>query len=230
MTLTKRISGLFGMLAGLFWLAGCSSATPTNMPTPDLNPIRTEAAATVFAQVTRDLALTPSITPMPSATATPLVAPTLTSTPTFSVNLSPTVTGTISSPTPTIELPNLAQWVSQSIADDTLFSPGETFTMTWTLRNVGQSTWTIGYMLRFFSGDTFGAPTEILLGREVLPGGTIDIIIPMRAPVVAGNYRSDWVLANEKRSNFKEPVFLKIIVVAPPTRTPTPSRTPSPTP
>ncbi len=99
--------------------------------------------------------------------------------------------------------------------------------MTWSLKNVGTSTWTVSFLLRFYSGDAFGAPKEILLGREVMPNETIDISIPMKAPINPGNYRSDWVLSNENRSNFKQPVFLKITVAKPSTLTPTAITTPS---
>jgi hypothetical protein len=96
--------------------------------------------------------------------------------------------------------------------------------MTWRLKNVGTSTWTTAYLLRFYSGDSFSAPKEILLTREVLPGETVDIRLPMKAPARAGIYRSVWVMATEARSNFKEPVYLQIIVAVPvtPTRTPRP--------
>lgn len=60
------------------------------------------------------------------------------------------------------------------------------------------------------------------MGREVLPGGEIDITIDMKAPANPGSYRTDWVMSNENRANFKEPVYLKIKVVAPVTPTPTP--------
>lgn len=77
-------------------------------------------------------------------------------------------------------------------------------------------------MLRFYSGESFGAPEEISLGREVLPGEEVAISIQMKAPASPGTYRSDWVMSSEDRSNFKEPVFLRIKVVAPATPTPTP--------
>lgn len=216
---------LIGAFLSLLWLSACSSETPTATPTPDLNPFRTEVAATVFAQVTRDLALTPSPTPIPSFTPTnpPSATPTQ-----AAVTASPGPGVTLTAGTPGVSTTDLAEWVSQSIADDTIFAPGETFTITWRLKNVGSSTWTIGYLLRFYSGDTFGAPTEILLSRVALPGETVDISIPMKAPVTSGNYRTDWVMSNESRSNFKEPVFLKIIVAAPlaPTLAPTSTATP----
>jgi hypothetical protein len=104
--------------------------------------------------------------------------------------------------------------------------------MSWRLRNTGTSTWTAAYLLRYYSGDKFGAPEEIPIGQEVLPGGEIEISIPMKAPTTPGSYRSDWVMSSESRGNFKEPVFLKIKVAAPatPTRTITPTPTPTSTP
>lgn len=216
---TKRTLCVIGVLS-LLWLAACRPTIPTSTPTLDLNPFRTEIAATVLAQVTQALALTPSVTPLPSPTATSL--PTSTLGPTASP--APTATGTLSSGTPKAGTQNQAQWVSQSIADDTIFAPGEAFTMTWRLKNTGTSTWTAGYLLRYYSGATFGAPKEVAIGQEVLPGGEIDISVHMKAPATPGSFRSDWVMSSENRSNFKEPVYLKILVVVPvaPTSTPKP--------
>ncbi len=172
----------------------------------------------MLAQVTRDLALMPSVTPQPSLTVTnlPTSAPSLTASP------PPSETVTLSSGTPKAGTVNQAQWVAQSIADDTIFAPGEVFTTTWTLKNTGTSTWTTGYLLHYFSGDAFGAPKEIPMSKAVLPGGEIDISIQMKAPAKPGSYRTDWVMSTENRADFKEPVYLKIKVVAPVTPTPTP--------
>ena len=213
----KGTLSVIGMVFIMVWLAACSPSVPTSTPTLDLNPFRTQVAATVLAQVTRDLAMTPSATPLPSPTATNMP----TSTPALTASPTPSAAVTLSSGTPKAGT-DQAQWVSQTIADDTLFAPNTTFTMTWTLKNTGTSTWTASYLLRYFSGNTFGAFKEISLGREVLPGGEIDITIDMKAPANPGSYRTDWVMSNENRANFKEPVYLKIKVVAPVTPTPTP--------
>jgi hypothetical protein len=215
----KKALGTFGGFLCLVWMAACSSATPTSTPIPttDLNPFRTEVAATVFAQVTFALAQTPSATPMPSLTATLLPTAEPTQTPTAT----PSLTATLTTGTPE-EGSYQAEWVSQSIADDTIFAPGETFTMTWQMKNVGTSAWAADFMLRYYSGDAFGAPKEVPLGIEVPPGEIVDITLKMKAPAIPGNYRSDWVLATASRSNFKEPVFLKITVALPATATKTP--------
>ena len=80
---------------------------------------------------------------------------------------------------------------------------------------------TAGYLLRFFSGSAFGAPKEVALGQVVQPGGEIDITIAMKAPATPGSYLTDWVLADQNRTNFKEPVYLKIKVAVPGTATAT---------
>jgi hypothetical protein len=209
---------VIGVLLSLLGMAACGSPVPTSTPTLDLNPIRTEVAATVLAQVTQALASTPSITPLPSLTVTNLP----TSTPVQTASPSPSASPTLSSGTATAVTINLAQWVSQTVADDTVFAPSETFTMTWRLKNVGTSTWTAGYLLRYYSGDTLSAPKEIPLGRDVQPGDTVDITIRMKAPAVPGTYVSSWVMSTVNRSNFKEPVYLRIKVAGPVTPTPTP--------
>ncbi len=230
---TKRKYGIIGVVICLLWLAACGSPAPTSAPTVDLNPLRTEVASTVVVQVLQNLALTPSATcaacptasPLPSSTSTSTIA--FTATPTQQIGETPGISPTLPTETPTVDR---AQWVSQSIPDDTVFAPGQTFTMTWTLKNVGTSTWTTDYVLRFFSGNAFGAPNEVPLDREVLPGDTIDITLKMKAPLTAGVYRSDWVLSTGDRSNFKDSVYLQIKVAVPatPTATTAPSQTPTP--
>lgn len=230
MTHKMKTIVVIGAWLSLLLSSACSSAsTPTSTPTLDVAPYQTEAASTVWAQVTRDLALTPSATPIPSPSATLAPTGTTASTQALTVTTSPGPQETLASGTPGVVTNDLAEWVSQSVADGTIFEPGETFTITWTLKNVGTSTWTAAYMLRFYSGNAFGAPQEFLLEQEVAPGGTIDIAIPMKAPTTVGEYRSDWVMSNEFRSNFKEPVFLQIEVARPATPTPTATVTPTST-
>jgi hypothetical protein len=221
MARTKKKIAILGICLCLLLLSACSSSTPTSTPTIDLNPFRTEVASTVLAQVTQVLALTPSATPNPSPTAT--LTPS--STPAQTITPSTSPQATITSETPGVSTSDLAEWVSQTVADGTVFTPGEAFTITWRLKNVGTSTWTPSYLFRFYSGNTFDAPQEIQLGKEVAPGDTVDITIAMKAPTTLGDFRSDWVMSNESRSNFKQPVFLEITVARPATVTPTTTAT-----
>lgn len=200
-----------GVLAGLvLFLAACGAPTPTAAPTQDLNLLRTEVAATVLAQVPELCALTPTVTPTLTSTPTVTATPTATMTPTGQASAQPG--------TETAGL-DRAQWVSQTVQDDTRYAPGAQFNMTWRILNAGQSTWTTAYRLRFYSGETFGTTREIFLDREVKPGEAVDITVPMTAPNKVGEYRSDWVMSNEQLRNFNQPVFLKIVVAAPATAT-----------
>jgi hypothetical protein len=220
MTQSLKCTGGILILFGLFLLTGCGAAPSTATPTFDLNPLRSEVAATVLAQVTQDLARTPSLTPLPSAT----FAPTATNTPSPQPTASPTLAATLATQTAitsTVETADRAAWVSQTIPDGTLFATNQSFTITWRIKNVGTTTWTPTYLLRFFSGNAFGAPSEVQLGQEVPPGETIDISLRLKAPPRPGDYRSDWVLSNEARSNFKDSVYLEIVVVSPGTLTAT---------
>jgi hypothetical protein len=221
---TIKAIRLIGVILSVLYLSACGSPTPTSTPTPDLNPFRTEVAATVLAQVAQTQAAMPTDTPQPSPTLTlePTASPTLAA----SASSDPFITTTPGTPgTPPAGTLNRAAWVSQSIADGSVFEPGEPFTITWQLKNVGATTWTVSYLLRFYSGNAFGAPEEIQLGRVVPPESTVDISIPMTAPAQPGNYRTDWVLSDESRTNFKDPVFLQITVANPPTATFTPTAT-----
>jgi hypothetical protein len=207
-------------ILGLTLLAACSSATPTVAPTADLSSVRTEAAATVLARVTQELALTPTETPVPTATA--ISEPTNTPQPTQAPTIAATAAETAAvTETAAAVTDNKAKYVSQSVPDGTVFQPGETFTMTWRIQNVGITTWKPTYMLRFYSGNNLGAPEEVPIDKEVPPGQTIDITLDMTAPTTPGEYRSVWVMATDARGNFKEPVYLVITVPAPETATPT---------
>jgi hypothetical protein len=218
----RRAIAVIGASLSLIGLAACIPATPTIAPTIDTNPLRTQVAATVFSQVTQDLALTPSATPPPTATPPCLQPLTQTLAATGASEEEADLTATLSITLPEEGTENRVEWVSQSIADKTVFAPGETFTMTWSLKNTGFTTWTPDYVFRFFSGDPFGAPREVLLNQEVPPGEIIDIVLQMKAPAGPGTYTSVWVMSTENRSNFKEPVYLEIVVTLPATNTPAP--------
>jgi hypothetical protein len=100
-----------------------------------------------------------------------------------------------------------------SIPDDTLMAPNEAFTKMWRIRNDGTCTWTTSYSVYFDSGSQMGASSSIPLTRNVYPGETYDISIPMTAPSGAGTYTSNWKMKDQNGTSFiTSPLYVRIIV------------------
>ncbi len=92
---------------------------------------------------------------------------------------------------------DMAEFVSDvTVADGTVFKPGEIFTKTWRFKNVGSCTWTTDYKLVFKEGDLMDAVKIINLPNEVPSGQTLDISVDLVAPVQKGSYRGYWELQN----------------------------------
>jgi hypothetical protein len=110
----------------------------------------------------------------------------------------PTSTPEPDTPTPSdTPIPcNLGRFITDiTIPDGTVFEPGEVFTKTWRLRNVGSCAWTSGYDIVFSGGDAMDgvSPVQITSGT-VNPGQSVDISVDLTAPASAGTYRGNWQL------------------------------------
>ena len=148
--------------------------------------------------------------------------------------------GTTATNTPTLSLPgntatpttqpcDQAQFIADvTIPDGMQMLPGQAFTKTWRLRNLGSCTWDNRYALVFVSGEALGAPAVINLTTTVPSGATVDLSIDMVAPAAPGRYVSRWKLRNPAGEQFgvvaDQPFYADIVVVAA-----TASVTPSPT-
>ena len=195
----RKISvGIIFLTLTAVFLAACgrSEATPTTAP----EVIYTEAAQTVQA------GLTQTAMAMPSATATVTEMPTRTPEPTQAA--SPTTSGLPTNtlpPTAAVpSVPDKAEWVTQVPADGTTMTPDQPFTLVWTVKNVGTTTWTTAYQVRYFLGDTtlrFGS-SDIRFPKEVKPNESVDLTLSMKAPNRAGDFTTIWVLTNADGANF----------------------------
>lgn len=197
----KSMSAIVIVLAMI--LVACKPTNSDAMPTDQLDDIRTVAARTIEALTTQMLQTdyakqtetgsntveTPvPPTEAPHATDDPLVIPSAT----FG-----------ETPTPTDKAPieekpcDLAFFMGETIPDGSVLYPGTMFTKTWTLRNEGSCTWTPDYAVVFISGDSMSVPAAVQLSqKEVKPGETVDISVPLIAPTRAGDYRADFRLRN----------------------------------
>ncbi|MBE0699603.1 MAG: hypothetical protein IH586_21980 [Anaerolineaceae bacterium] len=196
-----------------------------NLPgTPTTTPIGSSALIT-------DVARTLQSMETPSPTASTQVS--ATQTPTISTTKSEpaTVTSKPYTLTVTTQPCDQAQFISDvTIPDGTKMVPGQTFTKTWRLRNLGSCSWDNRYAMVFASGDAMGAAAVINLPGTVPANTTVDLSIEMKAPATPGKYMCSWKLRNPAGQVFgvvaDQPFFAQITVIEPTvTITPTQART-----
>jgi hypothetical protein len=207
---------------GLIALLG--ACIPLGGPTePDENAIGTQVMQTAVAQQTQSafetlvaqLSATPPqgptavlppdvITQVVAVEVTPLPTATLPPTPTQVPTLAPTATAVIiPTITPTPIPCNWAQFEKDvTIADGTEFAPGESFTKTWRLKNIGSCTWTPDYALVYAGGSQMNGPSAQPLGVTVQPGQTVDVSVKLASPQGPGSCTGNWQLRSQNGALF----------------------------
>ncbi len=198
--------GLIALL--LVLLVACSNA-PSAAPTPttDMAQLYLSAMQTIVAEVTLTAAAF-SPTPEPTATFTPLPSPTLNvngGTPVVPLEFSPT-------PVPCNALSFDPETVDVNYPDGSIVSPGQEFTKTWRIKNVGSCTWGTGYGLVYagYADRMNGIPQP--LPKAVLPNEEVEVSVLFRAPTKAGEYLSAWRMSAPIGGAFGKPLFVKIVV------------------
>lgn len=87
---------------------------------------------------------------------------------------------------------NRSKYVRETIPDHTVFTPGQTFEKTWTVRNEGECTWNTGYTFDHTQGATLGGQTSQNLVQDVAPGEEITLKVNLKAPDAPGTYTGRW--------------------------------------
>ena len=216
----KFVGGLLLTITLALTLAACQPATPTTSP----EMVYTQAAQTVSAGLTQTAVLLPSATSTPTLKPTNTPAPTQAATATLGVSVTPLVQ---KSPTRSTG-PDKAEWVAQSPGDGTILSPGQDFTLMWTVKNIGTTTWTTDYQLRYYLVEQslrMGA-IDIKLPKEVKPNESVDLTLAMKAISTTGDFTTIWVLTNKDGANFYPLTFNFKVGAAGATGTIVPSATP----
>lgn len=213
----KRKSAVLGCLVAFgLVLSACSQATPTVDPNEKI----TQVALTVQAELTRVVALTPSVTPTIPPTATATMEP---ATATATV---PVATATNTQPAQPTQGPDNLSYVSDvTVPDGSYWPPKKEFTKTWQVRNSGTTTWKKDvYKLIYIDGTLLGPVREVALTKDVKPGEEIQISVEMVAPADPGDYISYWKMTNADGQIFGDVLTVKFTVsnASPAAPTPTP--------
>ena len=184
-------------------LGACSGSEPEL----DIDAQKTGFAQTANVQASQTVEARPTLTetPIPLPTFTPTV--TATSAP----NLTPTESNGAEQPPSTGS--DAAAWLANDPPDNTEFAPGDAFTVTWTIENIGTSTWTTSYYIQFATGEQMGADDKIFLPYPVPPNRNVQINVNFVAPESAGSKRSDWKLVNASDAAFFD-FFIVVDVVS----------------
>ena len=212
-------------------LSACGPAEATL----DVDAQRTSFAQTANVQATMTAEALPTSTPTlePTATSTPTPEITPTLSETEAGDLTPTEGGATTATIPPTSPPgggsDAARWMANDPPDNTNFTPGQEFTVTWTLENIGTSNWTTQYYIQFASGEAMGVDQDakFMLPYPVTPNTNVQISVDFVAPEETGEKRSNWKLYNAAGTAFYD--FYIIIDVLPPGATEEPSPTPTET-
>lgn len=181
----------------------------------------------------------PTFPSFETSTPNPLVSPSPIPSATFPfytatfVYHTPTVTGTVYTPTTNPNAlaygcNNLAFLVDETVPSGTVFKPGEDFTKTWKVANTGTCDWMYQYSLTLISGDSFNAKNK-KLGERVPAGHWRSLSIGMGAPKKPGTYTSYWRMTDADGHPFGATLVVSI-KVASPTDMPKPTSTDTPAP
>lgn len=206
-------------LMAVLVLAAC---IPGMQREPTLSPeiLGTLSAQTVEARLTEISRATQVVLPtLEPAAATPTVQA-VSPTPEIPTNtpLPPTVTPI--PPTATASIPcNAAQFVKDVTIDDgTAMKPGQAFTKTWRVKNVGSCNWSADYAVVFVNGNAMSGPSSARMNAIVKPGEMIDLSVNLTAPATTGDYTGNWALRTDGGAvfgigkNYKEYFWVKITV------------------
>ncbi len=202
----KKTSITTVLSIGIILLGITLSACQPAEPELDIDAQRTAFAQTAEVQASQTAAAqpTPTETPEPSPTFTPTM--TATSTPL----LSPTPSDPVDQPPSNGN--DVAIWLANDPPDNTKFSPGEAFIVTWTIENIGTSTWSTSYYIEFVSGEQMDAVEKVFLPYPVPPERNFQISVDFVAPESPGTKQSNWKLFNANDEAFYD-FFIVVDVV-----------------
>jgi len=208
----KKILSIFILLTTIILLAACGSATPSE-PTPDVAAVRTSAASTVVSQFTLTAAVFSPIPPSPSPTETDAPEePTATAT-------EPPIAQVTNAQGTAIDLCDKYSWdlatVDVNYPDNSTVAPGETFTKTWKIKNIGSCAWGDGYKLIYSYGDKMSGEAQPFTAA-IAPGQEVEVSVNFKAPDLPGTYNSSWTLQNARgiafQGNDNKVLYVLIIV------------------
>ena len=194
--MAKKTGAVVVLITALM-LSACNFPLISSSNEQDPNALSTAVAETVQAlnaqpelqetQPDTQSAGLPTLTPLPTYTQPAVQSP----------------------PTQTPLPCNKAQFVSETIPDDTEFGSGEVFTKSWTFKNTGTCTWNTDYKLVFATGDAMSGPASVNLVGTVAPNAQVTISVDLTAPTDTGIHTGYWKLQADDDEQYGQ-VYVRV--------------------
>ena len=176
--MNKKTRLYYRLIISTLMLSACNLPANNNQGASS-----TAAAQTITALLSSTPAIAspvsaPTFTPLPAvASATPAPAATNTPIPSATSNC------------------NAMEFVTDvTYPDGSIVTPGQSFTKTWRVKNIGTCAWTPSYAVVFSDGTSMNGPSTQALAGNVNPGQTLDISVNLTAPGGTGDYTGNWKL------------------------------------
>jgi hypothetical protein len=208
----------------LLLLTACGGSEAELTPTLDPPAIQTMAVETFANGLTMTALFGPTKSPVPIFT------------PTLMVLVSPTLPGFATLPAggglATPSCYRMTYVADVTVPDNTVMTPGQSFTKTWKVRNTGSCAWDAGFKFAFTSGESMSG-AGYTLAQSVPANTETEISVAMVAPTKTGTLKGNWRMSTGAGAFFGEEVYVQIVVGGatgtPPTATKTsaPGVTPS---
>jgi hypothetical protein len=199
----------------IFVLSACGPSDEAT-PTQSVGEIQTVAVMAYQAQLTQTAQAMPTATFTPEPTETPIVVVT------FASPEAALPTNTQVSDTQSTDCYDLSYVRDVTIPDNTVMTPGQTFTKTWLVSNTGTCAWESGFVFNVVGGEAMSG-ASVTLNQTVDPGRQYEFSVPMVAPAdITGEIKGTWQLSDANGNFFGDGVYVLIEIPGGETPTPTP--------
>ncbi|NLS79016.1 MAG: hypothetical protein GXY76_17330 [Chloroflexi bacterium] len=106
------------------------------------------------------------------------------------------------------------QYVRESPEDRLTVAPGARFDKTWVLANGGTCRWPEGSRWALYTGEGMGLSQPLALSSLPAAGALLTVTLPMTAPLVPGEYVSEWALLAPSGQFYGRTFQMRVTVAA----------------
>lgn len=219
----KHKSIILVLFLAMFGLSACVMSASDEL-TKSPEEIQTMAVLTYQGQLTQTALAVPTATFTPSPTETPIIIVTFASPEGASESLAADtpVSDEQLSDEAAIDCYDLSYVRDVTIPDNTVMTPGQTFTKTWLVSNSGTCAWEPGFVFNVIGGEAMDG-VSVTLKQTVEPGRQYEFSVPMVAPTdITGEIKGTWQLSDTKNNFFGDGVYVLIEIPGGATPTATP--------